>query len=180
MIGSWANQHLRAAQAALAGAKPDYNRYHANIAANYLPIGRRDVLVVGCNRGDDCRYFVEFGARKVVGLDIMDEIGRAFPHSAVEYRRASIEDAPIDDGEFDFVFCFATMEHVPNIERAFKEMVRGCRKGGAVYCVAAPLWHSRGGPHWGSAFDDFPWIHLRLPREEIFAYIDGKRQQATE
>jgi SAM-dependent methyltransferase len=180
MVGEWADACHRAAQAAIVGPKPDYNRYHANIAASYLPISGRDVLVVGCNRGDDCRYFVEFGSRKVVGLDVMDEIGLAFPHPVVEYRRASIESAPIDNGEFDFVFCFATMEHVPGIERAFGEMVRGCREGGVIYCLAAPLWHTRQGPHWGAAFDDFPWIHLRLTKEEIFAYVDRKRRQGFE
>jgi hypothetical protein len=57
------------------------------------------------------------------------------------------------------------MEHVPDIEASFREMARVVAPGGMIYCIAAPLWCSRSGPHWGSVFDDIPWPHLRFPKE---------------
>src|SRR5438874_5092788 len=83
--------HHQKALDALRCDPPDYNRYSANIAASYYSVYGRRVLLVGCNRGEDCRYFVEFGADSVVGLDVIEEIGLNFVHDAVSYRRASAE-----------------------------------------------------------------------------------------
>jgi SAM-dependent methyltransferase len=62
------------------------------------------------------------------------------------------------------------MEHIPDIEAAFSEMVRVCRPGGILYCVSAPLWNSRNGHHKSNFFDSYPWIHLRMDEREIIAY----------
>jgi SAM-dependent methyltransferase len=169
--------HHQQALDALRSDPPDYNRYSANIAASYYPVYGRRVLLVGCNRGEDCRYFVEFGADSVVGLDVIEEVGLNFVHDAVSYRRASAESMPFNDGEFDFIYSFATMEHVTDIDNAFAEMVRVCRPGGLVFSIASSLWNTRQGPHWGSAFDDYPWIHLRLESEEIIAFSEKRRKE---
>ncbi|WP_319587456.1 hypothetical protein [uncultured Desulfobulbus sp.] len=59
---------------------PDYNKMHAQWAASYVPIQKAKVLVVGCNTGGDCRNLVELGAREVLGVDVVDGIGRDFSH----------------------------------------------------------------------------------------------------
>jgi SAM-dependent methyltransferase len=153
----------------------DLNGYHAATAANYLnPVGR-DVLVIGCNRGEDCRYFANFGARAIVGIDPMDEIGAAFKAPSVAYVRGSAETMPFPAGSFDLVFAFATLEHVPNIEAAFSEMRRVSRAGALIYAASAPLWNARSGPHWGDVFHDYPWIHLRTDADGVHAY-NAERQ----
>jgi SAM-dependent methyltransferase len=169
--------HHQQALDALRSDPPNYNAYSANIAASYHSVYGRKVLVIGCNRGEDCRYFVEFGADSVVGLDVIEEIGRNFVHDVVSYRRASAEAMPFKDGEFDFIYSYVTMEHVINIDNAFAEMVRVCRPGGLVYSIASSLWNTRQGPHWGRAFDDYPWIHLRLEADEIIAFSEKRRKE---
>ena len=147
----------------------DYNSYHADIANNYLNVTEKKVLVVGCNRGKDVSYFVEFGAKEVVGIDIMDEVGKEYTHEKAKYYQMSAENMDIKDNSFDLVYCFATMEHIPNIEKAFSEMVRVAKAEGIIYCVASPLWNSRQGHHYSHIFDieKYPWIHLTLTKEQI-------------
>jgi SAM-dependent methyltransferase len=130
--------------------------------------GKR-VLVAGCNRGEDCRWFVELGARRVDGVDIIDEIGAAFRHPAVHYHRASVEDLPFGE-EFDLSYSHATLEHVPRVDLAIPELVRVLKVGGVTYNLAAPLWHSSQGHHKGDLFGDHPWIHLRMSRDEMVAF----------
>ncbi len=147
----------------------DYNSYHADVANSYLNVKEKKVLVVGCNRGKDVSYFVEFGAKEVVGIDIMDEVGKEYTHEKAKYYQMSAENMDIKDNSFDLVYCFATMEHIPNIKKAFSEMVRVAKPEGIIYCVASPLWNSRQGHHYSHIFDidKYPWIHLTLTKEKI-------------
>ena len=148
----------------------DYNRIHARQAKSYCDVSGRRVLVVGCNRGGDCRYFVHFGAAEVHGIDVIAGVGAEFHHRRVRYHRCSAEAMPFAAGYFDLVYSVATMEHVPDIERAFSEMARVTAPGGFIYCLAAPLWNSRFGHHKSDIFPDAPWIHLRMSKAEILQY----------
>ncbi|MBB3590606.1 SAM-dependent methyltransferase [Rhizobium sp. BK529] len=145
----------------------DYNRHNAASAWKHLTIRHPDVLVVGANTGNDCSYFVEFGAKSVLGLDVIEEVGSEFLHPKVRYLCESAENMrSIADESFDLVYCYATMEHVPNVEAAFSEMARVARKGGIIYSLASPLWQSPGGHHMGE-FVKWPWIHLVKSPDEI-------------
>lgn len=149
----------------------DYNAYHVETASSYLELENKKVLVVGCNRGKEVAYFVDLDVEEVWGIDLIDEIGESFQHEKAQYFKMSAEAMEFPDESFDFVFCFATMEHVINIDKAFPEMVRVTKQQGIIYCVAAPLWNSRQGHHRSNVFDvdKYPWIHLRFTKEEIIA-----------
>ena len=154
-----------------------YNAWHAYTAGTLIDVHGKNVLVVGCNVGRDCAYFVRLGAQAVHGLDVIEEVGQAYKHRRVLYLRASVEAIPVRGSAYDLVFCFATMEHVPNVERAFGEMARVTREGGLIYSVASPLWNSRYGHHKGELFERFPWIHLRMTEQEI---LDLCRRERVE
>jgi SAM-dependent methyltransferase len=132
----------------------------------------KSVLVAGGGPGLDCVPFAEAGAT-VTGLDICDDIGREFSHPAVRYYRASMEGCGLETGRFDVVFSIATMEHVQNIEAAYREATRLARPGGVIYVLAAPLWNSRRGHHL-DCLNPFPWIHLRRTPDEIAALAEGR------
>lgn len=174
---SWEELRDRESALAVAATPADYKRYHQAQASRWLPFEGKRVLVIGCNRGEDCEYFVNLGAASVVGLDVMDEIGINFQHASVRYVKASAEKAPLDSASFDLVFAYATLEHVPDIRRAFAEMARLAAVGGIIYSAAAPLWCTRAGPHWGDAFDHDPWPHLRMTADEVVAL--AARAQAS-
>ncbi|MEZ2131536.1 MULTISPECIES: class I SAM-dependent methyltransferase [unclassified Sinorhizobium] len=149
----------------------DYNYYHAHRANRYKRVKGRIVLVIGCNTGGDCRYFVDLGAKEVHGVDVVDEIGRDFQHPAARYHQESAEAMSLPSGSFDLVYSVATMEHVPDIFSAFQEMARVLKPGGVIYSLAAPLWNSRHGHHFPQYFGNYPWAHLRLSRDEAIRYL---------
>ena len=54
---------------------------------------------------------------------------------AVEGRVADAESLPAEDGEFDLVLGHAVLHHIPDVELAFREIVRVLRPGGRfVFC----------------------------------------------
>jgi SAM-dependent methyltransferase len=134
----------------------------------------KKVLVVGCNDGRDCRFFLEAAA--VHGLDICDDIGQGLTHEKVSYFQESAESMTRPDNYYDLVFSAATMEHIPNIEAAFSEIWRVTKPGGMIYCVAAPLWNSYEGHHQYGLFADYPWIHLRLSKNDLILYLQKYKQ----
>ncbi len=177
---TWEALRDQDAAAAVAGMPADYKRYHQSSAMRWVDITGKRVLVVGCNRGDDCAHFINLGAASVVGLDVISEIGWDYTHPAVSYTLASAESMPLPSDSFDLVFAYATLEHVPDIRAAFQEMARVAAPGGVIYSAAAPLWCSRSGPHWGDAFDHDPWPHLRLDAEGVLALAEQARAEGRE
>jgi SAM-dependent methyltransferase len=141
------------------------------------------VLVVGANRGEDCRLFVRLGAGEVHGLDIIDDIGAGFPAGAT-YQRGSIEHSGLPSDYFDIVWTANTMEHVPDIQAGFSEMARITRPGGIIFSVATKLWHSPYGHHM-ECFHGHPWVHVVFTKPQILEYarqhsITGERGHTIE
>jgi SAM-dependent methyltransferase len=74
------------------------------------------------------------------------------------YIQAYMERLPFGDGTFRFVFSWAAIEHVPQPELVFAEIVRILRPGGIA--VLAPAWHCR---TWAAEGLEFrPYRDLRL------------------
>jgi len=75
------------------------------------------------------------------------------------------------DESFNLTLSIATLEHIANPSKVFDEAVRVTKVGGYGYLQAGPLYCSPFGHHMFSYFQDYPWIHLRLSRDEILAYM---------
>ena len=73
-------------------------------------------------------------ARRRVGLDpLADEYGRLGTGShEMEYLRAYAEEIPLDDGSFDFVCSFNSIDHVDDLARTCREIARVLRPGGTL------------------------------------------------
>ena len=146
------------------------HEYHSRIACSYFRDAPAHVLVVGCNQGVECKTFVELDVARVDGLDVVENTGAAFSHPRVSFVRTSAECIGIRDDTYDLVYSYATLEHITDIESAFREFVRVARPGGIIYTLAAPLWNSRYGHHKPDLFRAHPWIHLRMSEDEIIAF----------
>ncbi|MBN8986657.1 MAG: class I SAM-dependent methyltransferase [Rhizobiales bacterium] len=165
-------------------APKSYNRINAEDAASRLSLRDAKVLVVGANTGEDCREFIELGAREVHGLDVIDSVGSAFQHPRVTYHQESIENSSLPSDSFDLVYSFATMEHVPDVAAGYSEMARLLKPRGVLFSMASPLWYSPYGHHMG-CFQGHPWVHVAFDHAGVIDYakangIDGERGHSIE
>jgi SAM-dependent methyltransferase len=111
---------------------PDQQRgelVHAEHLARYLyaaPLARgRSVLDAACGEGYGSAILAAAGAASVVGVDVDPEtVEHARARHGIDARRADVADLPFDDGAFELVVSFETIEHVPDPERALAEMRR--------------------------------------------------------
>jgi SAM-dependent methyltransferase len=133
----------------------------------------REMLDFGCGTGEFVLAFVEGGAARAVGVDIMDwldwgrrealtrgldgRVGFCQGHSAV-----------LPDASFDGVISHDSFEHFDDPAGIFAEMVRLVRPGGRVWVKFGPNWKSPYGRHMGGTFrKDRPWIHLLFPERSM-------------
>jgi len=88
---------------------------------------RGHVLNAGCGWRDISPFLLRHGASEVTRYDIDSQDPSVI--------RGPIESMPFDDESFDSVLCNAVLEHVHDVDRSMRELVRVVRKGG--YIVAA-------------------------------------------
>jgi ubiquinone/menaquinone biosynthesis C-methylase UbiE len=96
------------------------------------------VLDIGCGTGRLYHFFKEFQDVQYVGLDQSEgQIKMAqkdFPQN--DYIVAEMTELPFADSSFDFVFCVATLHHLPSEElrkKALSEMSRVLKKDAYVF-----------------------------------------------
>ena len=148
-----------------------YNKaYIASMLQVVPPPRDQTVLEAGCSDGLVCDIFAFLGARKIMGIDVMETVGCNFPHDRVEYRVMDVTRIGFPDQTFDLVYSIATFEHLTNPYKALVEMLRTTKIGGYGYVQAGPLYHSPFGHHMFAYFQDYPWIHLRKTKNEIVVF----------
>ncbi len=99
------------------------------------------VLEIGCGKGVGTQLILErFKARRVHSIDIdPDMVARARRRlAAIPLERCQIDvgdvtQLPFGDGSFDACINFAALHHVPDWQRAVREIHRALRSGGNFY-----------------------------------------------
>jgi SAM-dependent methyltransferase len=124
---------------------PDAQRgqlVHAEHLARYrfaaqLAPGRR-VLDVACGEGYGTALLAAAGAESVVGVDIDEAtVEHARRRHGIDARAADVRSLPFDEGSFDLIACFETIEHVEDPERALAELER-VRAPGGLLVISTP------------------------------------------
>ncbi|MBL0329714.1 MAG: class I SAM-dependent methyltransferase [Bacteroidetes bacterium] len=69
------------------------------------------------------------------GLEITRNFLKSLDISNVTVMHASAEDLPFENNTFDLVFSSHVIEHVPDMEKAIKEINRVLKPGGINFCV---------------------------------------------
>jgi SAM-dependent methyltransferase len=98
------------------------------------PIHR--LLVVGCGDGREAAILQRELQCEVIGIDL----NPGFAPDAAKAVKLQVADAtalPFGDGEFDFVYSYHALEHIPDWRKALQEMARVLTPGG-YYCVGTP------------------------------------------
>ncbi len=92
--------------------------------------------------------------------------GEKLPLDKLEFLMADAQELPFRDDWFDFSFSQNAFEHIPDPERALRELVRVTRPGGLIYLMFDPLWTADSGSHF-LHFIGEPWAHLIESDSEI-------------
>lgn len=156
----------------------EYNK--ANLCALFRhvrPEAVASALEVGCSDGLACELVAMLGVPRVRGIDTSAVVNLVPTSPAVKLARASCERLPFDDASFDLVFSIAVMEHVPQPDKAFEEMLRVTRPGGYCYVQTAPLYFSPFGHH--MPYFREPWAHLTHTPDELIEYAGRTGLAAT-
>ena len=102
---------------------------HAEHLARYLLASRlapgRRVLDAACGEGYGTAILAGAGASSAVGVDIDEPtVEHAREHYGIDARVAEVADLPFEDGAFDLVVSFETIEHVEDQEGTLREFAR--------------------------------------------------------
>lgn len=101
-------------------------------------------LDVGCNRGIYSKIISDFGFKRVLGIDLVDEMIKkandffAFKESGkhLEYRISDAEDLNTDE-KYDFILCTEVIEHTDN-PAAIIEKIKNILAPGGVAVITLP------------------------------------------
>jgi SAM-dependent methyltransferase len=93
------------------------------LAAQLAP-GRR-VLDAACGEGYGLALMAGAGAESATGVDVdQGAVEHVRERHGLDARRADVRELPFEDGAFDLVVSFETIEHVEQPERALDELAR--------------------------------------------------------
>lgn len=94
-------------------------------------------LVVGCGTGREAILLSQRLDCNVDGIDVTGLFFESPPDQRVRLRVMDICKTDYDTGSFDFLYSFHTLEHIPDLDKALKEMRRLLRPTG-VFCIGTP------------------------------------------
>lgn len=114
--------------------------------------GKR-VLDLGCGFGWHCRYALEQGAQKVIGVDISEkmlaEARKNTDSPAVEYIQAAIEDVDFPKDSFDIVISSLAFHYIPSFEDICSKVNNYLIKDGYfIFSVEHPVFTAYGTQDW--------------------------------
>ena len=100
------------------------------------------VLEVGCGEGEVLeRMIAAFPAARVAGIDLHDErLLAEWDERGLPARVGDINAIDAADGEYDLVLAIEVLEHVPEPERALREIARVCRGQVVLSVPREPIW----------------------------------------
>lgn len=123
----------------------------------------KNVLDVGCGAGGKSMYYLKLGAKKVVGIDIVERyreesaaLMRSVGAEGFEFRVEDAAATSFESETFDTIIMNDSMEHVDKPEAVLCEMRRILKKGGRLYVNFPPYYHP-----YGAHLSDLigvPWV----------------------
>jgi SAM-dependent methyltransferase len=137
------------------------NEFFGNIAG-------KTVVDFGCGDGSDAIEMVRKGARRVIGIDIREEILEAARQKA---RQAGVADnclfATSTSELADVVVSVDAFEHFADPARILQIMSDLLQPEGHVLVSFGPTWYH---PLGGHLFSVFPWAHLIFSEQALIGW----------
>jgi len=106
------------------------------VLAWFGDIKGKKLLDAGCAKGRFTKALVERGAF-LTGIDITENFIKIARENVAEasFGLASITDIPFQTNTFDGILCIQVMEHIPDTEKAIREMARVLKRGGRLIII---------------------------------------------
>ena len=135
----------------------------------------KSVLDVGCGAAGKSLYYAALGAKRVVGIDVVERyreeaVGLAERKGLSDKFEFALADASatgFKDGEFDAVILNDAVEHVADPGATLRECLRVLAPGGKVYLNFPPYYHPYGA-HLSDAIA-VPWVHAFFSEKTMIA-----------
>ncbi|MEI6266979.1 MAG: class I SAM-dependent methyltransferase [bacterium] len=114
-------------------------------ATESFALKNMNVLDLGCGNGRLYEFLTSKGAR-YTGLDLSPDLIKIaknkYPKG--DFVAGNLLKTPFEDGQFDVIYCIATLHHIPSKElriEALKEISRILRPGGQIFFTNWYFWN---------------------------------------
>ena len=104
----------------------------ADVIRRRHPAGISKLLVVGCGDGREAHALANALGCDVTGIDLRDKFDEKAA-AAVRLLRIDATALPFATGEFDFIYSYHVLEHIPRYRDALSKMNRVLAKGGGLW-----------------------------------------------
>ena len=106
------------------------------VIKSFLPdLKDKKILDLGCGEGEMSKFFLEQGAKKVVGVDISKNMLNEAKKKKVknlEFKLLSMEEISSLKGKFDIVFSSLAFHYVEDFYKLMKDVANKLKKGGLL------------------------------------------------
>jgi 2-polyprenyl-3-methyl-5-hydroxy-6-metoxy-1,4-benzoquinol methylase len=134
----------------------------------YSKIAGKVIIDFGCGEGDDAIEMVERGARRVIGIDIREDILQKAKEKALS---AGVQETCLFGSSTkelaDVVVSLDAFEHFADPEAILESMSTLLRPTGEVLVSFGPTWYH---PLGGHLFSVFPWAHLIFSEKALIRW----------
>jgi SAM-dependent methyltransferase len=135
------------------------------------------VIDFGCGPGAEAIELAQFGARRVIGVDIREKwltIARDAAERAGVADRCVFGTAPSEPA--DVIVSLDSFEHFEDPAAILRVMATYLRPGGEVLVSFGPTWYH---PLGGHKFSVFPWAHLLFTEDALLRWRKNFYPQQT-
>lgn len=112
---------------------------------NLVPdVENKKILDLGCGYGENCKYYKELGAKKVLGIDIsnhmIDIANKNNKLNNIEYKVMAMEDIKEIEEKFDIVLSSLAFHYIKDFKKLIKDIYNLLTKEGClVFSQEHPL-----------------------------------------
>ncbi|MCI8530244.1 MAG: class I SAM-dependent methyltransferase [Lachnospiraceae bacterium] len=142
----------------------------------FPPLEGKSVLDLGCGYGWHCKFSIEKGAMKVLGIDLsqkmIEEAHRRNMENRIEYRVCGIEEYEYPENAWDCVISNLALHYIQNIEGVFQEVYETLKPNGIfIFNIEHPVFTAGVGQDWIYTKEGKP---LYWPVDDYF--VSGERK----
>ena len=102
----------------------------------------KKILDLGCGEGEMAKYFIESGAKKVVGIDVSQNMineAQKKQDKNLEFKLLPMEEISSIDEKFDIVFSSLAFHYVEDYYKLMKDISKKLKKNG--YLIFSSFYH---------------------------------------